>query len=334
MDVGGVLVQWVDFSERDAWAEARGMTGQELFDRWFEAVGPGWEGGRSEEEIHRRMLASVGASPDELPELLRVLHAHEALDPKLAEFLQKLRPRYRTGIITNAGPSARAALGRKFALDTLVDEIVVSAEEGCSKPDMRIYLRAATRLGVTAAECVFVDDKDVCLEGARQVGMTAIRYENSDQVLAELREVLGVAEVAYDAAGAVVVDGDRVLVLDRPSRSEVRLPKGHVEDGEDIRHAAVRETVEETGYGDVVIDADLGVQVSDFDVFPPEGQAVHVVRTEYFFRMGLISRRQVERSQNDEQFVPVWMPPDEALSALTFEVEREWVRRAVELWSD
>ena len=42
------------------------------------------------------------------------------------------------------------------------------------------------------------------------------------------------AERRYAAAGGVVVDGDRMLVLERPERNEVRLPKGHVEPGEDL----------------------------------------------------------------------------------------------------
>ena len=37
----------------------------------------------------------------------------------------------------------------------------------------------------------------------------------------------------YLAAGGVVIHDGRMLVLDRPSRGEVRLPKGHIEGGED-----------------------------------------------------------------------------------------------------
>lgn len=332
--MGGVLVQWADFTERDRWAAAHGMTGEELFERWFAAVGPGWEGGRREEEIHRRLLDACGVDEQELPELLRVIHAHEALEPRLAEFLRRLRPRHRTGIITNAGPSARAALCRKFGLDTLVDEIVVSAEEGCSKPAADIYLTAAARLGLAPAECIFVDDKEACVEGARQVGMTGIRYGDIDQTLAGLRGALGVVEARYVAAGGVVVDGDRVLLLDRPSLGEVRLPKGHVEEGETVEAAAVREVVEETGYADVVIDADLGEQVADFDNFPPDERkpGFHVVRTERYFRMGLLTPRQVERHEDEHKFIPTWLPASQAVITLTFEIEREWTRRALRLW--
>jgi 8-oxo-dGTP pyrophosphatase MutT (NUDIX family) len=129
--------------------------------------------------------------------------------------------------------------------------------------------------------------------------------------------------VRYAAAGGVVVSGDRVLALRRPSRGEVRLPKGHVELGEDVQAAALREIREESGYADLVLKADLGTQVVEFDY---EGR--HVVRTERYFLMALAESPKGSLPDGEEQFETVWLTWDEALAALTFEVEREWVRRA------
>jgi 8-oxo-dGTP pyrophosphatase MutT (NUDIX family) len=128
--------------------------------------------------------------------------------------------------------------------------------------------------------------------------------------------------VRYTAAGGVVVHGGRVLALHRPSRGEVRLPKGHVESGEDVRAAALRETCEESGYADLVLEADLGTQVVEF-----YRKGRQVVRTERYFLMTLAGDPD-SPSGGEEQFEPVWLAWDGALAALTFEVEREWVRRA------
>jgi len=128
--------------------------------------------------------------------------------------------------------------------------------------------------------------------------------------------------VRYTAAGGVVVHGDHVLVLRRPGRGEVRLPKGHVEPGEDVQAAALREAREESGYADLTIEADLGVQVVEFDY-----EERHVVRTERYFLMVLADGAS-SPAGGEEQFEPAWLPWDEALAALTFEGEREWVRRA------
>nr|HID14843.1 NUDIX domain-containing protein [Anaerolineae bacterium] len=133
--------------------------------------------------------------------------------------------------------------------------------------------------------------------------------------------------VRYTAAGGVVVHDDRVLVLRRPSRGEVRLPKGHVEPGEDVQAAALRETREESGYTDLVVKAELGTQVVEFD---HEGR--HIVRTERYFLMTLVGQALDPALRGEPQFEPVWLTWDEALAALTFEAEREWVRRAQAVW--
>jgi putative hydrolase of the HAD superfamily len=69
---------------------------------------------------------------------------------------------------------------------------VDSAFVGMRKPERRIYEVTLERLGgIPARDCVFVDDLDVNCEAARQLGMTAIRFESSEQAVAELESALG-----------------------------------------------------------------------------------------------------------------------------------------------
>ena len=132
----------------------------------------------------------------------------------------------------------------------------------------------------------------------------------------------------YTAAGGIVVHDERVLVLVRRGRGEVRLPKGHVEPGEEVQAAALRETREESGYAGLVVRVDLGTQVVEFDY-----KERHVVRDERYFLMALAGDPGVPAG-GEEQFEPVWLTWDQALAALTFEPEREWVRRARAVMKD
>ncbi len=131
--------------------------------------------------------------------------------------------------------------------------------------------------------------------------------------------------VRYAAAGGVVIDRGRMLLLDRPDRQEVRLPKGHIEPGEDPAAAALRETREESGYADLAAVRDLGCRVVEFD---HAGQ--HYVRTEHYFLMALVSQRRSERSfQDATQFRVLWVPLDQAPDRLTFAAEQDAARRAI-----
>jgi 8-oxo-dGTP pyrophosphatase MutT (NUDIX family) len=132
----------------------------------------------------------------------------------------------------------------------------------------------------------------------------------------------------YKAAGGVVVYADRVLVLRRPSRDEIRLPKGHIEEGETARTAARREVIEESGYTDLSVIADLGCQTVEFDY-----EEAHIIREENYFLMSLRTLNQVKRSRKELQFEPIWQSWQETINNLTFEAEREWVRRARQAFS-
>jgi 8-oxo-dGTP pyrophosphatase MutT (NUDIX family) len=142
---------------------------------------------------------------------------------------------------------------------------------------------------------------------------------------------MSVEIVTYQAAGGVVISDGKMLLLDRPLRGEVRLPKGHVEPGESPRNTALREVSEEAGYADLEIVADLGTVMNHF--FVPD-RAREVRREEIFFLMRLRSEEPFVRDAHDAgQFWALWVPLDQAPARLTFESEQEFARRAIQAWA-
>jgi len=137
----------------------------------------------------------------------------------------------------------------------------------------------------------------------------------------------------YTSAGGVVVapTGEHVLVLVRGKRSgldgspEVRLPKGHIESGESRQQAALREVHEESGLNDLEILSDLGYQQVRFAF-----GGTRYVRDESYFLMTV--PQDAAHTCPEEQFERRWLTWSDASTQLTFDAEREWIRRARLAW--
>lgn len=65
-----------------------------------------------------------------------------------------------------------------FAPLEYFDGIVVSADEGVTKPDRRIYEIFLERFGLKPDECLFIDDREDNVRGAMEAGMQAFVFGN------------------------------------------------------------------------------------------------------------------------------------------------------------
>lgn len=125
-------------------------------------------------------LAAVQSSLDELGgKPMPPLHLHwqekqHLIAPNI-ELIRKLRPAYKTQVLSNADNTLRDKL-RAIDVHDLFDDIVVSGEVRVAKPERRIYSLAAERIGLAPAECVFVDDLEPNVIAARGAGMVGVHY--------------------------------------------------------------------------------------------------------------------------------------------------------------
>ena len=76
---------------------------------------------------------------------------------------------------------------------------VSSEEVARGKPSPDVYLEAARRLGVPAADCAAVEDSANGIRAANAAGMVVIAYPN--QHYAPDAEALGLADVVVGALG-------------------------------------------------------------------------------------------------------------------------------------
>jgi len=108
----------------------------------------------------------------------------------LVRYLKKLGQSYKTGILSNAGLQTRSLMEDVFHLDRYVDDIIISAEEKLIKPDQRIYQVAMDRLDAEPETTLFLDDLPVNVEAARDLGMKAVQFLNTQQAILEINAIL------------------------------------------------------------------------------------------------------------------------------------------------
>ena len=104
--------------------------------------------------------------------------------PGMRELLLELKddPRYNIYGLTNWSmetfPSARA----RFPILQLIDNYVVSGNEGMVKPDLAIFQLLFNRFGLNPEECLFIDDNPANIEGARRAGMKGIVFNGAEEL--------------------------------------------------------------------------------------------------------------------------------------------------------
>jgi putative hydrolase of the HAD superfamily len=143
----------------------------------------------AETEFWSRLDRHVGGEFD-LDRLRALFFERLERNPPMIELVRELRGGgIRAALLTNNvrewEPLWRSKLPE---IDELFEVVVDSAFVGVRKPDPEIYSLTLERLGgVEPERCVFVDDLDVNCDTARDLGMTAVRYESPDQAIPEIR---------------------------------------------------------------------------------------------------------------------------------------------------
>lgn len=90
--------------------------------------------------------------------------------------MHALRERYPIGLISNTSPLHISHIEQRFDLLAHIPVRVLSYRVGLMKPDRRIFEHALKQLGVHAEGSVFIDDLEVNLSGAKELGMHVIHY--------------------------------------------------------------------------------------------------------------------------------------------------------------
>jgi HAD superfamily hydrolase (TIGR01509 family) len=124
------------------------------------------------------------------------MFAASVIQVEMLDLIRDLRENgLRIGLLSNSW-GVRYGYPREI-LDELFDDAVISGQVGMRKPEDRIFQLAVERLGVPAAQCVFVDDIEGNIVAARALGMRVVHHSDHADTRARLTELISGASPGH-----------------------------------------------------------------------------------------------------------------------------------------
>ena len=148
----------------------------------------------TELEFHRQLVDGLepvlGHRPvfEEFGQLL-----FEALDPNpgMIDLIREVRrDGLRTALLTNNVREWEPTWRSMLPVDELFETVVDSAFVGVRKPDPEIYHLTLERIGLSPEQCIFIDDMQVNVDTANELGLHGVRFRETAQARAEVHELL------------------------------------------------------------------------------------------------------------------------------------------------
>jgi putative hydrolase of the HAD superfamily len=159
-------LDWDDFAERHELMLNAFETGEATLDQY----------------LHRTIFYRQRPfSPDEFKAFM---YAQSQALPESLAFLAQLATtrRYMLASLNNESRELNEYRIETFGLRKYFEAFFSSCYLGVRKPDETIYLLALKITQREPAECVMVDDRELNLECAREIGMRTIQFQNAAQL--------------------------------------------------------------------------------------------------------------------------------------------------------
>ena len=211
-DFGGVLTTSIlaSFNEFEKQLELDNGTLVDAFRHEAESGEPAFflleKGLISEAEFYERMLQNLReytgkdiVFPQDPVEVRRMLFGAIRRNDDMIAAAVRIGAHYKTAILTNNVKEWTD--WREWVEAHIFDLIVDSSEVGMRKPEPEIYLLTCEKLGVKPERAAFVDDIPTNIEGAAAVGLHAIQFTKTEEVIDQLRPLFPRA-FSEDAARA------------------------------------------------------------------------------------------------------------------------------------
>ena len=117
----------------------------------------------------------------------RQLEAMTVEMPGMRDLLTRLKAEgYRLYGLTNWSNAVYDVI-KKFDILNMMDDRLISSEERLVKPDVAIYNRLCEKFGLVKEECLFTDDRQANIDGAKTAGLHAVLFTDTRRFEQDLK---------------------------------------------------------------------------------------------------------------------------------------------------
>ncbi|MBL7214045.1 MAG: HAD family phosphatase [Phycisphaerae bacterium] len=106
----------------------------------------------------------------------------------MENLVMQLRGHVKLGLLSDTDPLHWNHIITTWPWLGMFEKSTLSYQVGVMKPNPKIYLTAAKNVDTSPEKCLYIDDLENNVEGARTVGMTAVQFEDITQIKNVLKD--------------------------------------------------------------------------------------------------------------------------------------------------
>jgi HAD superfamily hydrolase (TIGR01509 family) len=188
MDLAGVLAAFDRGPRLAALARLSGLSEDDVYGRLYESgFVDAIDGGALDADGVRAGISSrlgLSCPPEELEAAWMAAFAEDAA---ALAVLDAVRPPAVVALLSNNDALVGSLIGTYLpGVAARCDAVLFTGVLGARKPAERAYIRALEELGVAAPSCLFVDDNQENVDGARALGIDSVLYTGPARLALEL----------------------------------------------------------------------------------------------------------------------------------------------------
>ena len=186
-DLGGVLIDLNFDLFFKSVSQLTGLPVQELSKHKYSTIVNRFSAGEiTGEQLHGELcnLSQSNISFEKLKQIWPDVLTAQKDD--VAKIVTGLHQTFQLALLSNTDPWHFEYCRQHFPIVKTFEHIFLSYEFHLLKPDPEFYIKVSQSLGVKHDECLFIDDTEVNVKSAEDVGYHVIHFKDAEQLTKEL----------------------------------------------------------------------------------------------------------------------------------------------------